>query len=90
MRSSVVSLPLRDDVSNRHHTANAWKHTPALPLTPRALNTPPAARAGTEFLLRVCYLEVYNEEINDLLAPSNGIEGRNLKVRAPMFCLCRR
>lgn len=37
------------------------------------------ARTGTEFLLRVCYLEVHNEEINDLLAPAVG-EGRNLKV----------
>ncbi|KAJ1523483.1 hypothetical protein ONE63_001336 [Megalurothrips usitatus] len=31
---------------------------------------------GREFLLRVCYMEIYNEKINDLLLKSN----RNLKV----------
>ena len=26
---------------------------------------------GREFLVRVSYMEIYNEEINDLLAPEN-------------------
>ncbi|KAL6522265.1 Kinesin-like protein KIN-7K, chloroplastic [Orobanche hederae] len=32
---------------------------------------------GREFLLRVSYLEIYNEVINDLLDPT----GQNLRVR---------
>ena len=27
---------------------------------------------GREFLLRVAYMELYNEDINDLLAPESG------------------
>lgn len=34
----------------------------------------------TEFLVRVSYLEVYNEEINDLLQPVSRGKGRNLKI----------
>lgn len=38
-------------------------------------------KGGTcEFLVRVSYLEVYNEEINDLLQPLAKGKGRNLKV----------
>lgn len=35
---------------------------------------------ATEFLVRVSYLEVYNEEINDLLQPVSRGKGRNLKI----------
>lgn len=34
----------------------------------------------SEFLVRVSYLEVYNEEINDLLQPVGRGKGRNLKI----------
>lgn len=34
----------------------------------------------TEFLVRVSYLEVYNEEINDLLQPIQRNKGLNLKI----------
>ena len=40
------------------------------------------SRGGTEYLVRVSYLEVYNEEINDLLQPLSRGRGKNLKVRA--------
>jgi centromeric protein E len=38
------------------------------------------ARGSAEFLIRVSYLEVYNEEINDLLQPIVKGKGRNLKI----------
>ncbi|XP_074338088.1 kinesin-like protein KIN-7D, mitochondrial isoform X2 [Apium graveolens] len=46
------------------------RHTPCMGI--RILQTP-----GREFLLRVSYLEIYNEVINDLLDPT----GQNLRVR---------
>ncbi len=48
-----------------------------------------------EFLLRVSYMEIYNEEINDLLAPENRKlqVHENLEVCMPFllftFLLCK-
>ncbi|XP_031095187.1 kinesin-like protein KIN-7K, chloroplastic [Ipomoea triloba] len=68
-------LPIR-----RHHrrctaTASPTK-TPTLP--PLFLRRRQRCQTpGREFLLRVSYLEIYNEVINDLLDPT----GQNLRVR---------
>ncbi|KAK1273776.1 Kinesin-like protein NACK2 [Acorus gramineus] len=64
--------------SGKTHTMHGDQHTPGIiPLAIQDVFSIIQDTPGREFLLRVSYLEIYNEVINDLLDPT----GQNLRVR---------
>ncbi|XP_072963302.1 kinesin-like protein KIN-7K, chloroplastic [Typha angustifolia] len=64
--------------SGKTHTMHGDKRSPGIiPLAIRDVFSIIQDTPGREFLLRVSYLEIYNEVINDLLDPT----GQNLRVR---------
>ncbi|XP_057520798.1 kinesin-like protein KIN-7D, mitochondrial [Amaranthus tricolor] len=64
--------------SGKTHTMHGDQNCPGIiPLAIRDVFSIIQETPGREFLLRVSYLEIYNEVINDLLDPT----GQNLRVR---------
>ncbi|KAJ9561039.1 hypothetical protein OSB04_006199 [Centaurea solstitialis] len=64
--------------SGKTHTMHGDHHAPGIiPLAIKDVFSIIQDTPGREFLLRVSYLEIYNEVINDLLDPT----GQNLRVR---------
>ncbi|KAM3220330.1 kinesin-like protein KIN-7D, mitochondrial isoform X1 [Capsicum chacoense] len=64
--------------SGKTHTMHGDQNAPGIiPLAIRDVFSIIQDTPGCEFLLRVSYLEIYNEVINDLLDPT----GQNLRVR---------
>ncbi|KAH0893866.1 hypothetical protein HID58_056295, partial [Brassica napus] len=64
--------------SGKTHTMHGDQESPGIiPLAIRDVFSIIQDTPGREFLLRVSYLEIYNEVINDLLDPT----GQNLRVR---------
>ncbi|XP_031381423.1 kinesin-like protein KIN-7D, mitochondrial [Punica granatum] len=64
--------------SGKTHTMHGDQHSPGvIPLAIKDVFSIIQDTPGREFLLRVSYLEIYNEVINDLLDPT----GQNLRVR---------
>lgn len=64
--------------SGKTHTMHGDQHSPGvIPLAIKDVFSMIQDTPGREFLLRVSYLEIYNEVINDLLDPT----GQNLRVR---------
>ncbi|KAL2654451.1 hypothetical protein AAZV13_04G008600 [Glycine max] len=64
--------------SGKTHTMHGDQNSPGLiPLAIKDVFSMIQDTPGREFLLRVSYLEIYNEVINDLLDPT----GQNLRVR---------
>ncbi|KAL1833754.1 hypothetical protein ACET3Z_003405 [Daucus carota] len=64
--------------SGKTHTMHGDQNSPGIvPLAIKDVFTMIQDTPGREFLLRVSYLEIYNEVINDLLDPT----GQNLRVR---------
>ncbi|KAF5758671.1 putative plus-end-directed kinesin ATPase transcription factor C2H2 family [Helianthus annuus] len=64
--------------SGKTHTMHGDHHSPGIiPLAIKDVFSIIQDTPGREFLLRVSYLEIYNEVINDLLDPT----GQNLRVR---------
>ncbi|GMP48142.1 hypothetical protein CsSME_00015603 [Camellia sinensis var. sinensis] len=64
--------------SGKTHTMHGDQNSPGIiPLAIRDVFSMIQDTPGREFLLRVSYLEIYNEVINDLLDPT----GQNLRVR---------
>ncbi|XVF67787.1 hypothetical protein PTKIN_Ptkin10aG0149900 [Pterospermum kingtungense] len=64
--------------SGKTHTMHGDQNAPGIiPLAIRDVFSIIQDTPGREFLLRVSYLEIYNEVINDLLDPT----GQNLRVR---------
>ncbi|XP_059299107.1 kinesin-like protein KIN-7C, mitochondrial isoform X1 [Lycium ferocissimum] len=64
--------------SGKTHTMHGEQKSPGIiPLAVKDVFGIIQETAGREFLLRVSYLEIYNEVINDLLDPT----GQNLRVR---------
>uniref|UniRef100_A0A5B7A9E3 Putative kinesin-related protein 11 isoform X1 n=1 Tax=Davidia involucrata TaxID=16924 RepID=A0A5B7A9E3_DAVIN len=64
--------------SGKTHTMHGDQNSPGIiPLAIKAVFGIIQDTPGREFLLRVSYLEIYNEVINDLLDPT----GQNLRVR---------
>ncbi|KAH6756108.1 Kinesin motor family protein [Perilla frutescens var. hirtella] len=64
--------------SGKTHTMHGDQNSPGvIPLAIRDVFSIIQDTPGREFLLRVSYLEIYNEVINDLLDPT----GQNLRVR---------
>lgn len=64
--------------SGKTHTMHGDHHSPGvIPLAIKDVFSMIQDTPGREFLLRVSYLEIYNEVINDLLDPT----GQNLRVR---------
>ncbi|KAE8692657.1 Kinesin-related protein 11 [Hibiscus syriacus] len=64
--------------SGKTHTMHGDQNAPGIiPLAIKDVFSIIQDTAGREFLLRVSYLEIYNEVINDLLDPT----GQNLRVR---------
>ncbi|XWS40087.1 hypothetical protein CRYUN_Cryun18bG0110200 [Craigia yunnanensis] len=64
--------------SGKTHTMHGDQNAPGIiPLAIKDVFTMIQDTPGREFLLRVSYLEIYNEVINDLLDPT----GQNLRVR---------
>uniref|UniRef100_A0A7N0T253 Uncharacterized protein n=1 Tax=Kalanchoe fedtschenkoi TaxID=63787 RepID=A0A7N0T253_KALFE len=64
--------------SGKTHTMHGDHYTPGIiPLAIKDVFSIIQETPGREFLLRVSYLEIYNEVINDLLDPT----GQNLRVR---------
>ncbi|KAK4437724.1 Kinesin-like protein KIN-7D, mitochondrial [Sesamum alatum] len=64
--------------SGKTHTMHGDQNTPGIiPLAIKDVFSMIQDTPGREFLLRVSYLEIYNEVINDLLDPT----GQNLRVR---------
>ncbi|XP_015932682.1 kinesin-like protein KIN-7D, mitochondrial [Arachis duranensis] len=63
--------------SGKTHTMHGDQHSPGIiPLAIKDVFSMIQDTPGREFLLRVSYLEIYNEVINDLLDPT----GQNLRV----------
>ncbi|KAJ6365201.1 hypothetical protein OIU76_030051 [Salix suchowensis] len=64
--------------SGKTHTMHGDQNSPGIiPLAIKDVFSSIQDSPGREFLLRVSYLEIYNEVINDLLDPT----GQNLRVR---------
>ncbi|XP_050231711.1 kinesin-like protein KIN-7D, mitochondrial isoform X2 [Mercurialis annua] len=64
--------------SGKTHTMHGDQNSPGIiPLAIKDVFSIIQETPGSEFLLRVSYLEIYNEVINDLLDPT----GQNLRVR---------
>ncbi|CAJ2679355.1 unnamed protein product [Trifolium pratense] len=64
--------------SGKTHTMHGDQNSPGIiPLAIKDVFSSIQDTPGREFLLRVSYLEIYNEVINDLLDPT----GQNLRVR---------
>ncbi|XP_068639667.1 kinesin-like protein KIN-7D, mitochondrial [Aristolochia californica] len=64
--------------SGKTHTMHGDQNSPGIiPLAIKDVFSIIQDTPGSEFLLRVSYLEIYNEVINDLLDPT----GQNLRVR---------
>lgn len=64
--------------SGKTHTMHGDQYTPGIiPLAIKDVFSMIQDTPGREFLLRVSYLEIYNEVINDLLDPT----GQNLRIR---------
>ncbi|XP_076940895.1 kinesin-like protein KIN-7D, mitochondrial [Bidens hawaiensis] len=64
--------------SGKTHTMHGDHHSPGIiPLAIKDVFSIIQDTPGREFLLRVSYLEIYNEVINDLLDPT----GQNLRIR---------
>uniref|UniRef100_A0A1S4CVL8 Kinesin-related protein 11-like n=1 Tax=Nicotiana tabacum TaxID=4097 RepID=A0A1S4CVL8_TOBAC len=64
--------------SGKTHTMHGEQKSPGIiPLAVKDVFGIIQETPGREFLLRVSYLEIYNEVINDLLDPT----GQNLRVR---------
>ncbi|KAK4761318.1 hypothetical protein SAY87_006211 [Trapa incisa] len=64
--------------SGKTHTMHGDHNSPGIiPLAIKDVFSIIQDTPGREFLLRVSYIEIYNEVINDLLAPT----GQNLRVR---------
>nr|AMS24219.1 kinesin 7-Ib protein [Marsilea vestita] len=64
--------------SGKTHTMHGDQKSPGIiPLAVKEVFSTIQETPGREFLLRVSYLEIYNEVINDLLDPA----GQNLRVR---------
>lgn len=64
--------------SGKTHTMHGEQKSPGIiPLAIKDVFSIIQETAGREFLLRVSYLEIYNEVINDLLDPT----GQNLRIR---------
>ncbi|KAI3695489.1 hypothetical protein L1987_78486 [Smallanthus sonchifolius] len=64
--------------SGKTHTMHGDNHSPGIiPLAIKDVFSIIQDTPGREFLLRVSYLEIYNEVINDLLDPT----GQNLRIR---------
>ncbi|KAF6152823.1 hypothetical protein GIB67_004652 [Kingdonia uniflora] len=64
--------------SGKTHTMHGEQKSPGIiPLAVKDVFSIIQETPGREFLLRVSYLEIYNEVINDLLDPA----GQNLKIR---------
>ncbi|CAN4112437.1 unnamed protein product [Withania somnifera] len=64
--------------SGKTHTMHGDQNSPGIiPLTIKDVFSIIQDTPGREFLLRVSYLEIYNEVINDLLDPT----GQNLRIR---------
>ncbi|CAK7329631.1 unnamed protein product [Dovyalis caffra] len=64
--------------SGKTHTMHGDQNSPGIiPLAIKDVFSMIQETPGREFLLRVSYLEIYNEVINDLLDPT----GQNLRVR---------
>ncbi|XWS21650.1 hypothetical protein CRYUN_Cryun30bG0072600 [Craigia yunnanensis] len=64
--------------SGKTHTMHGEQKSPGIiPLAVKDVFSSIQETPGREFLLRVSYLEIYNEVINDLLDPT----GQNLRIR---------